>query len=112
MVGAAGSPPVLSSHLSVTHHWTSAPPSEGCYAHPCSPDLQTHGREDRPMGERQGSEGGCHWLRVARVSGIHSPLIPLQGFSLSSVWMGALSPGHDTMRGPGSAAVPAFHVSI
>lgn len=38
--------------------------------------------------------------------------VPLQGPSLSSVWMGALSVGHNTMRGPGSAAVSAFHVSI
>lgn len=62
---------------------------------------------------------GEGWRRERRLlaevgQGQWRPFTPLlsQGLSVSSVWMGALSLGHDTMRGSGSAAVSAFHVSI
>ena len=67
--------------------------------------------EDGAHGER----GQWERLLLAAVGqGQRHPFSPLlaQGLSVSSVWMGALSLGHDTMRGPGSTEFSAFHVSI
>lgn len=113
-VGAAR-PPVQSSRCSSSLAWLTSlfPPGAELLLSPLIPGPFRPKVEGDDQGEGwMDGEGGRRWLRVAGVSGIHSPPLPLQGLSLSSVWMGALSLGHNTMRGPGSAAVSAFHVSI
>lgn len=101
-----------SSYLSVTHHWPSAPPflfqEQDGYVHPWSTDLQTQSGGWQSRWVARDVHTGWGWL--GSVASIHP--FPLQGLSFSSVWLGALSLRHNTMRGPGSTAIFAFHVSI